>query len=84
LRICAVQKEVTQSSDEITQLKSTINALRDELDKVSVDYEQKIQTLEYNARDEIAQLHEIINKLRTTLEAGEKISKNPKAKKKGK
>jgi len=80
----AVQKEVTQSSDEITQLKSTVHALRNELDKVSVDYEEKIQMLEYNARDEISQLHEMINKLRKTLETREKLSTNPKAKKKGK
>ena len=80
----AVQNEVTQSSDEITQLKSTVHALRDELDKVSIIYEEKIQKLEYNARDEIAQLHKIISKLRHALESEGKLPRNSIAKGKGK
>ena len=79
----AVQDEVTQSSDEIKQLKSTIHAQRDELDKVTISYEEKIQKLEYNARDEQAQLHKIISELRTAMESSKKLSKNSIAIEKG-
>ena len=76
------KKIISKSKDESLFKKS--KKISNELDKVSIEYEGKIQTLEHNARDEIAQLHEIINKLRKTLEAGGKLSRNPKAKEKGK
>jgi len=64
-------------------LKNTVAALREQLEGLQIEYEDKIQTLESNARDEVRQLHKTIGVLRDELEAAG-VGPKPKVKKKAK
>ena len=56
------------ANDEIVQLKATIGALRDELDRNKIAYEAKKQELKRAAHDEVKQLQQMIEALRKQLE----------------
>jgi len=57
-----------ETNDEIGQLRNTIVALRDELDRRKIEAEQKCRAVEQAARDEAKQLHGMIRELRDRLE----------------
>ena len=58
------------NNDEITQLKTTIQELRDELERRAFDFDVRIETERSRGRDELRQLQQTIQALRGTL--GEK------------
>ena len=62
------QKALRAAKDEITQLKGTVNALRDELEKTRIGEQERLQRALASAGDEIRQLKETINALRDQLE----------------
>jgi len=66
----AVQNALSESTDEIGQLKATVQALRDELEGRMISHEKKMQDLERDRRDETRQLKETIRVLRGKLDGG--------------
>jgi hypothetical protein len=63
-----VQKVRVEGLDVSTQLRNTIVALRDELDGIKFDYEDRLQEQGRISHDEIKQLKETISALRNELE----------------
>ncbi|MBI3941189.1 MAG: hypothetical protein HY315_10170, partial [Acidobacteria bacterium] len=57
-----------RADSEITQLKATVNALRDELEKTRIAEQERIQKAVAAANDEITQLKGTVNALRDELE----------------
>jgi len=64
-----VQKATAAAHAEIVQLKETIHSLRDEMDRLTVKFEGKIQEFERSHRDEVSQLQETASTLREKLQA---------------
>ena len=64
----SVQQAVAQSSGEITQLKKTITALRDELKIQKIKHMEEINAVERESRTEPKQLKETIVALREKME----------------
>ncbi len=62
------QKLQNIANDEITQLKTVIQLLRDEIDGMKIRYEQGVQAAERARRAECAELQETIGVLRAELE----------------
>ena len=62
------QKALRAANDEIAQLKGTVNALRDELERTRIGERERLQKALAAAGDEIRQLKETINSLRDQLE----------------
>ena len=60
--------ELHSLQTENRHLKEMVGALRDELERREIAYEEKCHTIEQTARDEAKQLHEIIQALREGLE----------------
>ncbi|MEK7716141.1 MAG: hypothetical protein AAB322_00125, partial [Pseudomonadota bacterium] len=60
------------NADEIAQLKAAAQALRDQMDTVRHDHEQRISQLQREARDEIKQLHDTIEELRDRMESAQR------------
>jgi len=59
------------TNDEIIQLKTTAIALREELERSRIAYEENAQKIKRAARDEVKQLQETITALREGLENGD-------------
>ena len=64
----AVQEAVVDGADEVSQLKNTIQDLRNQLESQQIHYEDKIMEMERSAGDEKAQLTDTISVLRDKLE----------------
>ena len=64
-----VQKAITGGQDEISNLRETSASLRNNIETLKSEYEQKIHDIERDAFNEKAQLTETIFTLRTSLES---------------
>ncbi len=64
-----LQEKIVAANDEIKQVTSTVNALRDELEKARIREDERIQKAVAAANDEIVQLRATANALRDELEA---------------
>jgi polyhydroxyalkanoate synthesis regulator phasin len=71
----SIQNAVVAANSEIVQLKSTIAALRDELEWTLVQCEERIQKMEQMTRDEMNQLQQTVTTLREQLEEYEREQK---------
>jgi hypothetical protein len=67
-----IQDAILTTNAEIGQLKEMVGALRDELDRRQIEYDEKCREIERIARDDAKQLHEMIRVLRGRLEEHEK------------
>ena len=65
-----VERQKTQAvaNDEIAQLKSVVQLLRDEIDGMKIRHDQQVQATERAHRAECAELHQTIGVLRAELE----------------
>lgn len=63
-----VQAAQAASVNEITQLKATAAALREQLEMTRVSAEASVQVARQASQDEIAQLHASIVAMRETME----------------
>jgi predicted phage gp36 major capsid-like protein len=63
-----IQGALASANDQIIQLKATVTAMRDEMERTRMTFEEDIQRLEQVKRDEVSQLQHIIQALRKELE----------------
>ncbi len=63
-----LQKALRAANDEVSQLKATVNALRDELERMRIAERENTQKALAASGDEIRQLKETVNALRDALE----------------
>ena len=64
----AVQSQIQSNADEINQLKSSCQALRDELESLKFEKKEAVQKTILSSSDEIKQLKLSTQKLREELE----------------
>ena len=66
-----VQRAVVSARGDISELQATVQAMRDELERQRIEYEQRLQTAEREALAEKTQLRQAIQVLRDQLEKGD-------------
>jgi hypothetical protein len=67
-----LQHTLAAANEENGQLKNMISALRDELERRTIESEERCHAIEQAARNEAKQLQEMIRTLREKLEGHEK------------
>ena len=63
-----MHKATSAAHAEIGQLKETIHSLREEMDRLTVKFEDKVQDIERTHRDEVKQLQETASALRDQMQ----------------
>jgi hypothetical protein len=66
------QKIIADNHDEVNQLRSMVDAMRYEMEKRKIQYEDEVASIRRSDRDEMQQLQEAICALRQKLEGYEK------------
>ncbi len=63
-----LQKALRAANDEVSQLKATVNALRDALELRKQNHLQQMQNLELAYRSELSELQQMVKVMREKLE----------------
>jgi uncharacterized coiled-coil protein SlyX len=64
-----VHQAVAHAKEEIAQLRATVAALRDELERARIAHEEAVAAAQAQHRAEIAQLQSTVRELRARLQA---------------